>query len=390
MCDRVRAFLAMSEKDERFAQRDAEAARQAEDAARQAQAQAQADAALAAVEEARAERVRNIAQNEVGVGSMERELARAREQEVARVKAEMAREEEAKAERKAERARRKAEEAHAARAAGVRNNAWTRSKSGQVTQEAQLQQRLSAAKLVVAAAPPLDVAALRDVLLAMDSETRDVRALAETKVDKRVVVYRHELDEWIDRRCMILLQPVIDDLKAYKERTDPRIQALEDEIPPLKARIAECESQLKQHRTKIGNLSARLLKAETALIEKAEQTEVNALAEATRRFMQKTGKTLTAHEGTMGALKETAENNRLTLQKQVSTNLEEMRTIPPTIPPLEQFENWIKKNEALQTKQMKLFERMNLLKKAYYASDASLPLKTQLELFMKDDVPERS
>eukprot|EP01044_Picomonas_judraskeda_P049074 COSAG03_NODE_28719_length_194_cov_10656.094737_1_plen_55_part_10 len=46
--------------------------------------------------------------------------------------------------------------------------------------------------------------------------------------------------------------------------------------------------------------------------------------------------------------------------EQVSTNLEEMRTIPPTIPPLEQFENWIKKNEALQTKQMKLFERMNL------------------------------
>ena len=35
-----------------------------------------------------------------------------------------------------------------------------------------------------------------------------------------------------------------------------------------------------------------------------------------------------------------------------------------------------------------LFERMNMLKKAYYASDASLPLKTQLELFMKEDVPE--
>ena len=44
-------------------------------------------------------------------------------------------------------------------------------------------------------------------------------------------------------------------------------------------------------------------------------------------------------------------------------------------------------NESLQTKQMKLFERMNMLKKAYYASDASLPLKTQLELFMKEDVP---
>ena len=35
-----------------------------------------------------------------------------------------------------------------------------------------------------------------------------------------------------------------------------------------------------------------------------------------------------------------------------------------------------------------LFERMNMLKKAYYASDASLPLKTQLELFMAEDVPE--
>ncbi len=294
----------MPEKDGRFAQRD-------EDARRQAEEQAKADAAVAAVEAAKAERVRNIAQNEVGVGAMERELSRSREQEVERVKAELAREEEAKAQRKAERARRKAEEAHAARAAGVRNNAWTGRKSGQVTQEVQLQQRLNAAKLVVAAAPPLDVAALREVLLTMDSETRDVRALAETKVDKRVVVYRHEIDEWIDRRCMILLQPVIDDLKAYKERTDPRIQALEDEMPPLKARISECEAQLRQHRTKIGNLSARLLKAETALIEKAEQTEVNALAEATRRFMQKTGKTLTAHEGPMGAMKETAESNRV-------------------------------------------------------------------------------
>ncbi len=48
----------------------------------------------------------------------------------------------------------------------------------------------------------------------------------------------------------------------------------------------------------------------------------------------------------------------------------------------------VKKNEALQTKQMKLFERMNMLKKAYYASDASLPLKTQLELFMKEDIPD--
>jgi hypothetical protein len=142
--------------------------------------------------------------------------------------------------------------------------------------------------------------------------------------------------------------------------------------------------------------------------------------------MQKTGKTLTAHEGTMGVMKETAESNRAALQQQVSANLDETRAIPATIPPLEQFNNWVKKvrqrffqpfmlkmyhftktgsgqtclgklrirvacflqNEALQTKQMKLFERMNMLKKAYYASDASLPLKTQLELFMKEDVPE--
>jgi hypothetical protein len=257
---------------------DGRHAQRADEAARLAEEQARADAAVEAVEAAKAERVRTIAQNEVGMGSMERELQRSREQEVERAKAELAREEEAKAERKAERARRKAEGAdaavaqrEAARAAGVRNNAWTRSKAGLVTQEAQLRQRLNAAKLVVAAPPPLDVAALREVLLTMDTETRDARALAETKADKKVVVYRHELDEWIDRRCMILLQPVIDDLKAYKERTDPRIQALEDEMPPLKARVTECEAQLKQHRTKIGNLSARLLKAETALIEKAEQ-----------------------------------------------------------------------------------------------------------------------
>lgn len=80
----------------------------------------------------------------------------------------------------------------------MRNNAWTAQKHGAVTQEKQLQQRLAgthtqprhdeiswddlerllavaAAKLVVAAAPALDVAALREVLLTMDTETRDVR-----------------------------------------------------------------------------------------------------------------------------------------------------------------------------------------------------------------------
>ena len=67
---------------------------------------------------------------------------------------------------------------------------------------------------------------------------------------------------------------------------------LEDEIPPLRASLADAHEQLKQHRRKIGDLSARLLRAETALIDKAEQAEVNALAEATRRFMAKTGQTL--------------------------------------------------------------------------------------------------
>ena len=60
--------------------------------------------------------------------------------------------------------------------------------------------------------------------------------------------------------------------------------------------------------------------------------------------MQKTGKTLTAHEGTMGVMKETAESNRAALQQQVSANLDETRAIPATIPPLEQFNNWVKKN----------------------------------------------
>jgi hypothetical protein len=59
--------------------------------------------------------------------------------------------------------------------------------------------------------------------------------------------------------------------------------------------------------------------------------------------MQKTGKTLTAHEGTMGVMKETAESNRAALQQQVSANLDETRAIPATIPPLEQFNNWVKK-----------------------------------------------
>ena len=45
----------------------------------------------------------------------------------------------------------------------------------------------------------------------------------------------------------------------------------------------------------------------------------------------------------------------------------------------------IAKNEALQAKQAKLFEQINLIKKAFYASDASLPLKAQLERFMGND-----
>ena len=94
-----------------------------------------------------------------------------------------------------------------------------------------MRQRLLAGRLVIANAPQLDVNALREVLLAMDTETRDARALCETKADKKVVVYRHEMDEWIDRRCMALLQPVIDDLQRYKEQTDPRVAKVRPHAP---------------------------------------------------------------------------------------------------------------------------------------------------------------
>ena len=97
-----------------------------------------------------------------------------------------------------------------------------------------MRQRLLAGRLVIANAPQLDVNALREVLLAMDTETRDARALCETKADKKVVVYRHEMDEWIDRRCMALLQPVIDDLQRYKEQTDPRVAKVRPHAPRKK------------------------------------------------------------------------------------------------------------------------------------------------------------
>lgn len=167
-------------------------------------------------------------------------------------------------------------------------------------------------------------------------------------------------------------------------------------------------------------------------------------------------------------MKETTESNRVALQQQVSTNLEELRTIPPTgafqpqidthqtcrpnrpspagplpaflrpacvadkwdVHVLLQSRRWSSSTTGsrrtrhyrrsvspptrhliqhlilrlcsfilhrsypapsgsdLAPAEMKLFERMNMLKKAYYASDASLPLKTQLELFMKEDIPE--
>ena len=119
------------------------------------------------------------------------------------------------------------------------NSAWTRKKSTEPTQESQMRQRLLAGRLVIANAPQLDVNALREVLLTMDTETRDARALCETKADKKVVVYRHEMDEWIDRRCMALLQPVIDDLQRYKEQTDPRVAKVRPHAPPkITARLA--------------------------------------------------------------------------------------------------------------------------------------------------------
>ena len=39
------------------------------------------------------------------------------------------------------------------------------------------------------------------------------------------------MDEWIDRRCMALLQPVIDDLQRYKEQTDPRVAKVRPHAP---------------------------------------------------------------------------------------------------------------------------------------------------------------
>ena len=112
-------MLAMPPKDGRYAQRDEEARRLADE-------QAKSDAAAAAVEAAKAERVRSIAQNEVGVGAMERELSRSREQEVERAKAELAREEEAKAERAAAATRAELQQRRCDGRAGVRRGSMPR------------------------------------------------------------------------------------------------------------------------------------------------------------------------------------------------------------------------------------------------------------------------
>jgi hypothetical protein len=230
-----------------------------------------------------------------------------------------------------------------------------------------------------------DVTALREVLLAMDSETRALRAILPSKADKKEVVFRHEMDEWIDRRCKALLAPVVADLATYKAHTNDRIARLEEDLGVTRGKLADAQEVIAKHTTKIGNLASRLLKAEAALIDKAEQSELDAFVQVTNQYMGRTDKHLSDHDHQLQAARQSLEAVRQQLQAQVSANLEELRTIPPTVPDLDEFHNWVAKNKALDARQLKLFEQMNLLKKAYYASDASLPLKTQLELFMGED-----
>ena len=219
----------------------------------------------------------------------------------------------------------------------------------------------TASRFVIAGTPQLDVTSLREVLLAMDSETRELRAtlaeLEKRKADRKEVVFRHEMDEWIDRRCHAIVAPVIEDVKKYKKANDARVAKVETELAIERGKLSDASEVIAKHGVKIGNLSARLLKAETALIDKAEQSELDAFVEVTHRFMGKTREHLGQHDTELEALRKQLEKERAKLQAQVTANLAETRTIPPTVPDLETFHNWIAKNEALQAQVMKVRRR---------------------------------
>ena len=117
----------------------------------------------------------------------------------------------------------------------------------------------------------------------METQHKDLRAVVDTKADRKEVVFRHEVDELVTKICTTIIdrrmKKLEDEYAEFKSVTVRRLNKAESEIPILRNKLAQAADQITKQGTKIGNLQTRLLQAEAAIAEKCEQTEMDALVD---------------------------------------------------------------------------------------------------------------
>ena len=222
----------------------------------------------------------------------------------------------------------------------------------------------------------------------MEAEHRDLRAHVDTKADRKEVVFRHEIDSIITRVCTSIIdrrmKQLEDEYAEFKGLTIRRLNKVEEEIPPLRNKLAMAQDQINKQGTKIGNLQTRLLKAEAEIPEKCEQSEMDALVKSVKINFHKANEALENHNGRIIALVEALRVTDTELRQKLAETETELREVAATIPEQESVESLEALVAVINTKHAKLTESIAVMKKAYLASDASLPLKAQLELFLQE------
>lgn len=117
-----------------------------------------------------------------------------------------------------------------------------------------LRVRMEREHMVVPGPPPVDISTLREVLLAMEAEHRDLKAVVDTKADRKEVVFRHEIDALITKVCTSIIdrrmKQLEDEYAEFKGVTIRRLNKAEEEIPVLRNRLLAAQDQITKQGTK--------------------------------------------------------------------------------------------------------------------------------------------
>ena len=92
----------------------------------------------------------------------------------------------------------------------------------------------------------------------METQHKDLRAVVDTKADRKEVVFRHEVDELVTKICTTIIdrrmKKLEDEYAEFKSVTVRRLNKAESEIPILRNKLAQAADQITKQGTKIGNL----------------------------------------------------------------------------------------------------------------------------------------